>query len=256
MPISDFFEKLGRAVFESPFGALDSADSLPELAEVRLAILDEVKSRSHLVGRSRVFPHNLVRVRLCGVPAESAGVFQTGFFAGWCRDELRQGLTRSGYRFPSDLEVEVETAPQLPGPGGQWVIVEAVSRAGSAEPAELQPARITVVKGAAAPMTLVITKARTNIGRTADVYRTDGPSRKNDLAFDETGEINRSVSREHAHILLDRKTGACRLFADRLSGVWIVRDGMSSQVHRDARGMLLESGDEIHLGRAVLSFER
>jgi len=38
-------------------------------------------------------------------------------------------------------------------------------------------------------------------------------------------------------------------------GTWIVRDGMSQEVHRDARGFKLEPGDEIHFGRAVVRFE-
>jgi len=34
-----------------------------------------------------------------------------------------------------------------------------------------------------------------------------------------------------------------------------VRDGMSQEVHRTSRGVKLQHGDEIHLGRAVLVFE-
>ena len=37
-------------------------------------------------------------------------------------------------------------------------------------------------------------------------------------------------------------------------GTRIVRDGVSIEVHRDTRGTRLESGDEIHLGRAVVVF--
>jgi hypothetical protein len=69
------------------------------------------------------------------------------------------------------------------------------------------------------------------------------------------------VSREHAHIDHDRKTGEYRLFNDRWyapgtdCGTRIVRDGVSREVPRDTRGTRLEDGDEIHLGRAVLIFE-
>ena len=108
-------------------------------------------------------------------------------------------------------------------------------------------------------------KARTNIGRVVDVYRAEGLYRRNDLTFAAENEINASVSREHAHIPRDRATGEYRLFNDRWytrgpkggeCGVWIVRDGMSREVHRDSRGARLEPGDEIHLGRAILVFER
>ncbi len=259
MPISDWIEKLGRTVFESPFGSLDSDAGVPELAEIRLAILDEVKARSHRVARSLVFPCNVVKVRLCGVPEDKAGIFLGDFFPQYCRDELRQGLARSNYRFPQDLEVEVETTPEFPAPGGSWILVSTETRKPAVDaPPENVTAQLVVVKGSTNSQEFVLTRARTNIGRSVEVYRTEGPSRKNDLAFDESGEVNRSVSREHAHIMLDRKTGRCRLFNDRMdaknAGVWIVRDGLSQAIHRDARGFLLNDGDEIHLGRAVLRF--
>ena len=108
-------------------------------------------------------------------------------------------------------------------------------------------------------------KARTNIGRVVDVYRAAGLFRRNDLAFAAETEINRSVSREHAHIQFDRAAGEYRLFNDRWyprgesnhaeCGTWIVRDGMSQEVHRNARGTKLEHGDEIHFGLAVVVFE-
>jgi hypothetical protein len=68
------------------------------------------------------------------------------------------------------------------------------------------------------------------------------------------------VSREHAHIDYDKKTGEYRLFNDRSyapgadCGTRIVRDGVSREVPRDTRGTRLEPGDEIHLGRAILLF--
>ncbi len=94
-----------------------------------------------------------------------------------------------------------------------------------------------------------------------EVYRGAGPSRRNDLAFTEDTETNKTVSREHAHILYSRKDGKYRLFNDRLykgeanCGLWIVRDGLSHPVHRSDRGTVLESRDEIHMGNAVLRFQ-
>jgi len=104
-------------------------------------------------------------------------------------------------------------------------------------------------------------KARTHIGREVDVYSNRGLHRRNDLAFLEDTTVNRTVSREHAHIRHDRATGEYRLFNDRWyprgaeCGTWIVRDGISHEVHRDSRGTRLEHGDEIHFGRAVVLFE-
>ena len=56
MPVTEWMEKLGRAIFESPFGPQISRES-PELAEIRLAVLDEVKSRTHRVSGREVFPY-------------------------------------------------------------------------------------------------------------------------------------------------------------------------------------------------------
>jgi hypothetical protein len=266
MPISEWIEKLGRVIFESPFGVLEAARDAPELAEIRLAVLDEVKARSHRVGDRDVFPYNAVRIRLNGVPEEQAKVFTGKFFAQFCEQELRAGLAKSNYRFPEDLEVEVETTPTLPGPKDRWLVVEAESRPRPAvEEHSTTGARLAVVRGVANHAGLALEKTRTNIGRTTDVYRKAGPSRRNDLAFDESDEISRTVSREHAHIVFDRKAGECRLFNDRSyqpetgkpdsnCGLWIIRDGLSHEVHRGERGVRLEPGDEIHLGRAVVRF--
>jgi pSer/pThr/pTyr-binding forkhead associated (FHA) protein len=116
------------------------------------------------------------------------------------------------------------------------------------------------VKGAANQAEFVLDKLRTNIGRTTEVFHDAGPSRQNDLAFSEDNDINRTVSREHAHILRTPKTGEYRIVNDRTykgednCGIWIVRNGLSQAVHRSTRGTLLQDGDEIHLGNAVLRF--
>jgi pSer/pThr/pTyr-binding forkhead associated (FHA) protein len=95
-----------------------------------------------------------------------------------------------------------------------------------------------------------------------DVYRSEGLFRRNDLAFTEDTKVNRTVSREHAHIVYDKAAGEYRLFNDHwykrgdagALATWIVRDGLSVEVHRTPRGTRLESGDEIHFGKAVVRF--
>lgn len=263
MPISDWIEKLGRTVFETPFGGTQISADAPELAEIRLAVIDEVKAKSHRVAGKDVFPYNVVRIHLRGIPEQQAGVFKGRFFSTFFEQELRGGLARSNYRFPDNLEIEVETTSQLPGPKESWLWVETFSREQPAPAATPQrPARVQVVSGVANKSELVLNKTRTNIGRTAEVFRTDGPSRRNDLVFTDDNEINRTVSREHAHILLDKKSGEYRLFNDRAykpgtktsCGLWIIRDGLSQEVHRNPRGFRLQNGDEIHFGRAVVRF--
>ncbi len=266
MPITEWMEKLGRVIFEAPFGAMEMARDTPELSEIRLAVLDAVKARSHRVGGRQVFPYNVIRIRLFGVPAEHAKLFTGKFFAQFCQEELRGGLQKSDYRFPADLQVEVETRSEFPAEKEHWLVVETETRVEPAAPpvGHKRAAKLVVIKGSANQAELTLTKARTNIGRTVDVYRADGPSRRNDLAFHDGDETSRTVSREHAHVTFNKKTGECRVFNDRSyspdskasanCGLWIIRDGLSNEVHRGARGVKLEPGDEIHLGRAVLKF--
>src|SRR5882757_6765029 len=100
MEISSVIEKLGRAIFEAPFGGGRISKDAPELAEIRLAAMDGVKSKSHRAGGRSVFPFDLVRIHLRGVPEEQSSVFQGDFLAKYLSEELQSGLTRSSYRFP------------------------------------------------------------------------------------------------------------------------------------------------------------
>jgi hypothetical protein len=267
MAVSEWIEKLGRAIFETPFGAAQLTSDAPELAEIRLAVLDAVKGKSHRVAGRDVFPFNLVRINLRGIPEEQAAILKGGFVSQFFEHELRTGLSRSNYRFPSDLQVEVRTTEQLPGPKQRWLWIEleSLEKPVVAVTPSKKPARLVVMKGTANEKEMVLSKTRTNIGRGLDVYRSDGPSRRNDLAFHEDSEINRSVSREHAHVIFHKRSSEYRIYNDRWykpgakseggCGLWIIRDGLSQEVHRNARGTKLQAGDEIHLGRAVLKFQ-
>ena len=96
--------------------------------------------------------------------------------------------------------MEVHATPELPGPKDAWLMVEATSQKPTSG---VRPvARLVVREGAANVPEIRLDKARTNIGRVVDVYRSQGIYRRNDLVFAEDTEINRSVSREHAHIHL------------------------------------------------------
>jgi hypothetical protein len=263
MNLTDFLEKWGRTLFEAPLAAPSRSEEPPELAEIRLAILDRVRAESYRAGGKKVFPFDRIRVFLRGVQANRAGAFSSRFFRQYLEREVRNGLRDADCHFPETLRVEVETTPQLPKREESWLHVEIASLE-SARPPEPGRARLAVVEGRATVSELPLNKARINIGRVVDVYRAEGIFRRNDLAFVEDNEINRTVSREHAHITFDPKTGEHRLHNDRwypLEGAaggecatWIVRDGMSQAVHRDARGTKLEHGDEIHFGAAVVRF--
>jgi len=264
MNLGDFLERFGKTVFEGPLAGAPRPDEPPELAEIRLAVLDRIREKSYRSGGKKVFPFDLLRVRLRGVEEARREIFAGRFFRRYLENEVRNSLRDAGCRYPEDLSVEVDPEAGLPQPGEEWLVVEATAKSAAGE-AEHPGARLAVREGKANVEVLPLTKARTNIGRVVDVYREEGLSRRNDLAFAEDSPANRTVSREHAHIAFDRASGEYRLFNDRWyprggvrpseCGIWIVRDGMSQEVHRSARGTKLVAGDEIHFGSAVVIFE-
>ena len=259
MNLGQFLEKFGRTMFERPLATSPDPDEPPELAEIRLAILDQVREKSYRSGGRKVFPYDLLRVELRGVEQSRQPIFAGQFFRKYLEQEVHNALRTGGCRYPENLRVDVAASVGLPQRDEQWLVVEAVSLEQTGE--GKRAARLVVREGAANTVELALEKARTNIGRVVDVYRDAGLYRRNDLAFADDTEINRSVSREHAHIQHDRVSGEYRLFNDRWyarggeCGTWIVRDGMSQEVHRNARGMKLERGDEVHFGKAVVVFE-
>jgi hypothetical protein len=269
MRISELIERLGRTVFEAPFGGMSQAigDS-PEVAEIRIAVLDEVKKKIQRAGGKALFPYNIVRIVIC-TSATDANVFERDFFRRFFEEEVRKSLSRDSCRFPEDLRIEVRVAGDESGDEENWLRIETLAEDIPPAPSETsrakRSARLVVVAGAPNKAEIPLQKTRTNIGRLVEVYKPEGLSRRNDLAFAGDDPINRTVSREHAHILHDKKTGEYRLFNDRWyergnkaenhCGLWIVRDGMGQEVHRDTRGTKLLPGDEIHLGKAVLKFQ-
>jgi hypothetical protein len=260
MNLSDFLEKFGRTIFEAPLASAPNPEEPPELAEIRLAVLDEVREKSYRSGGRKVFPYDLLRIELRGVEQSRCAVFTGAFFRKYLEGEVRRALTGTGCRYPEGLRVSVAITPGLPKPGESWLRIEPSLAEHAAE--GVRVARLVVREGTANVPEVGLGKARINIGRNVDVFRAEGLLRRNDLAFAEDTEVNRSVSREHAHIIFDKAAGEYRLFNDRWyplgshdCGIWIVRDGMSQEVHRNSRGTRLEAGDEIHFGRAVVVFE-
>jgi len=267
MRLADFIERLGRSVFETPFGATgDVLGDSPEIAEIRIAVLDQIKKKIQRAGGKALFPYNVVRV-VIRADRTDAAVFERDFFRKFFEEEVHKDLTKEACRFPADLRVQIRVDDSDSNGKGKWLRIETIAEEPPPleEPRAKRTARLQVVSGTANRPEIALQKTRTNIGRLGEVYKAEGLSRRNDLSFAEDNAVNRTVSREHAHILHDKKTGEYRLFNDRWykrgnktennCGLWIIRDGLGQEVHRDTRGTRLEPGDEIHLGKAVLKFQ-
>jgi len=109
MSLSDLIEKLGKTIFEAPFEAAMAPKDAPELAEIRLAVLEHILKKGHRAGGKIVFPYNLVRIHVSGVSDDESAFLQSEFLKGYFEQEIRKSLARSNYRFPDDLEVEFST---------------------------------------------------------------------------------------------------------------------------------------------------
>jgi hypothetical protein len=123
-----------------------------------------------------------------------------------------------------------------------------------------RPALPTVVRGQAAQAVFEVVGESVNLGRLSEVeQRLGGIQRRNDVAFCEDGTpVNLSVSRRHAHIDWDPEAGAHILYQDRRESrviTRVLRRGRWYSVGALGRGLLLQNGDEIHLGQAVLRYD-
>ena len=118
--------------------------------------------------------------------------------------------------------------------------------------------KLTIVKGAAEQRSYAFTTGRIDIGRRSDVVdQRQRLIRTNHVAFSEDGpDENRTVSRRHAHIEFSEQDRCYRLWDDRSAhGTAIIRHGRSIRVPPGARGMRLETDDEIVLGQARIRVE-
>jgi len=238
--------------------------------EIRRAILDDVESRVIAVGEGkRIFPNNLLRVHLLVADPEERVRFEAVVREAWnLKREISERLADRGCPLPAGFDVEVafdeEAHPRF---ADRRFYVEYLTREAPAEepvkpaapaggPPESRPIlELTVLKGTATQRVYEIEGTRAFLGRLEEVVDHDGRvRRRNDVAFLEVGEINSTVSREHARIAWDAESGGYWLRAEQnASGTRIYRGGGTIDVSsHDRRGVRLQPGDEILLGRAAV----
>jgi FHA domain len=226
--------------------------------EIRRAVLDDAESHVLAVGGGkRVFPFNRVRVQLLA-PEPQVRMELEAIATEW---NLEQGiaarLQERDCPVPSNLEVEVVFAEEGGAAFGErryWV--EYGKSEVVAEPEPGRPTlEATVLKGTATQHVYELEGPRIYLGRLEEVVDSDGRvRRRNDVAFHEKGEINETVSREHARITWDEETEGFWLRAEQnASGTRIYRNGRTIDVSaHDRRGVRIQGGDEIYLGRACV----
>jgi hypothetical protein len=245
--------------------------------EIRRAILDDVESHIVAVGEGRrIFPHNLLRVHLRVAGPEERDRFEAVVRDGWDLErEIAARLAEIGCPLPPGFALRVDLdeeehprfaerrfyveylngeAPAAAGTPATPAAAHSPASSGEA-PAERPRLELTVLKGVATQRVYEIDGPRAFLGRLEEVVDADGRvRRRNDVAFLEVGEINSTVSREHARIAWDAEGGGYWLRAEQnASGTRIYRGGRTIDVSaHDRRGVRLQPGDEVYLGRACV----
>ena len=226
--------------------------------ELLHAVLEDLERKIQPAGRGRrVFPYDRVSVRIAqpgADPVAVRAVFEQ------LEPRLRDRLAELKCEGPPSIRasVDVTTEPEE----GQPMLAVDCSRESedvvepAAPPAEGRPTlRLTVVKGQCEETEYVLDEPVIAIGRTAEPTDAFGQIRHNHIAFlDVRDGVNETVGRAHARLQFDAATGHFHLFHDGSSNpTSIVRNGRTIRVApRDPRGVRVQSGDQLQLGRAVL----
>jgi hypothetical protein len=241
-----------RGFFDHPPGS----DAAP--LELFHAALDELERRIQPAGRGRrIFPYDRIVVRI--VQADADRVAIEAIF-DQLESRLRERLEELRCERPDAIATSVMvTEPTADDPETGVLSVEC-SGDPEAQPAPALPdgyprLTITVAKGRCSEAEYVFEEPTIAIGRTEEPTDAFGQVRRNDVAFlEERDGINETVGRAHARIQYDRSSGHYYVFNESSSNpTSIQRRGHTIRVApRDPRGVRLQSGDQLQLGRAVL----
>lgn len=254
-----------------------------EPMEIRRAVLDEVESRIVSAGGGkRVFPYNRLKIRILALNPQEKVELEAVVKDVWdLPAEIRERLSDRGCPVPADLDVEVDVTDEGGPEFGERRFHVGFERTERKE----QPARnasspatsvsplatvaipssspetgrpvleLTVLKGTATRKVYSLPAGRVHVGRMEEIADEEGRvRRRNDVAFLEEGDVNQTVSREHARFVFDEGSGELRLRAEAgASSTRIFREGKSIDVSsRDARGVRVQPGDEVYFGRACV----
>ena len=258
-----FERKLARTV-EAAIGELvGQADAAP--LEIVHAVLAHAEQQVIATGRGRrAFPFTRVTVRVAAPTRDHAlRARLNAVFDGppSLQERLAERLRSSGAVGTIDRVTIAFSSKPDPSWTHKGFTIE-YERAPVAEPAPAPEApapaapprlKIAVRQGKADHDAYTFTQARIDLGRRSEVVNAKQEVvRTNQVAFvDDDSEINRTVSRRHAHLAWHGVD--LRICDDRSAhGTRIVRDGRTIPVPAGSRGVKVKSGDELLLGSARL----
>jgi FHA domain len=238
------------------FGSPLDADATP--LEISGAVLDELERRVQPVGGGRrVFPYDRIVVRIGQMNADRTALHAAmdGVSARLCArlGELQCDVPRA-------IDVKTVFLKKVPDgwPDGRLFSIEC-ERAADAFPAadarRRRSLHVAVMKGAATQKAYKFCGPAIYVGRSEEATDLLGRVRRNDVAFlDNVDGVTETVGRAHARFQCGQETGEYRIFDDGSSnGTWIIRGAARIVVPaKDPRGVRVESGDEVRLGRALI----
>lgn len=240
-----------KGFFEVPPGP----DAAP--LELLQAALDDLERRVQPAGRGRrLFPYDRIVVRVAQPHADREAV-EAVF--GQLEPRLRDRLAELRCEAPGSIEVRVALVdPQAAG-GGPVMEVECSSdrpqRPAPAVATAAPRVTITILKGQCAEPEYALEETQIAIGRTAEPTDAQGLVRYNHIAFlDVRDGVTETVGRAHARLQFHAESGHFHLYNEGSSNpTSIVRGGRMIRVApRDPRGVRVQSGDQLQLGRAVV----
>lgn len=239
-----------RSFFDAPLG--------PDAAPLELlhAALNEVERKTQASGRgTRTFPYTEVTVHVAQAHADRPAL--EAVFKHF-DERVRERFAELRCDCPATLKttLEIDDAPQ---PSAIVLRVTCAGHEGdtAAPPSngERPTLRLVVVKGVAEPSEYTLAGSGAAIGRGAEPADAFGRVRRNHVAFGDVRDgVTETVGRAHARVEYDATSGGYHLFNESGSNpTFVLRAGRSLRVApRDPRGVRLQTGDEIQLGRAIL----
>jgi hypothetical protein len=233
-----------------------------EPLEIVHLIVEAVEHEIQPGGRgTRVFPFNSVTLSVAAASRQERARFEAVLDGEpSLRDRIVDNL-RSKSCAIDDLTLDVVYVARTPkdwrDPKFNLAFARVERAAANHVPSDPVFGRIemTVVRGTAERKTYSFAASRLDLGRCVEVRDTRNRLiRTNHVAFVEgSGEVNKSVSRRHAHIDYEPASGGYRLRDDgSVHGTSVVRNGNTVPVPPGSLGVRLRTGDEIVLGEARL----
>ncbi len=228
----------------------DQSDAEPIVVANHLcrAIEDRIQV---IQGGRKIFPFNQLLIHLRCANPEEEKTFRAAFGDHQLQQHLREFLLRHEVDSWRDLDVTIETTIDPPNaPPNSRFEIRYLQRTKT-----LPDAVLIVLRGTAEPARCPLREV-TRIGRTEEVLDRHGRLvRRNDLVFaDQQDEVNLSVGRIHSRVEYDPARAGFVVFDENSRHGTAVERGGRMMTTSHHRGIALQDGDILHLGRARCQF--